>query len=66
MNKEDMKWLIQMMLIIAVPILVEYIKQKRALQTSPSRQMIQTIKELRCKRANALLATSLYHMEVVK
>ena len=39
---------------------------KRALQTSPSRQMIQTIKELRCKRANALLATSLYHMEVVK
>lgn len=28
MNKEDMKWLIQMMLIIAVPILVEYIKQK--------------------------------------
>lgn len=28
MNKEDMKWLIQMMLIIAVLILVEYIKQK--------------------------------------
>ena len=28
MNKEDMKWLIQMMLIIAVPILVEYIEQK--------------------------------------
>ena len=28
MNKEDMKWLIQMMLIIAVSILVEYIKQK--------------------------------------
>ncbi len=28
MNKEDMKWLIQMMLIIAVPILIEYIKQK--------------------------------------
>lgn len=28
MNKEDMKWLIQMILIIAVPILVEYIKQK--------------------------------------
>ena len=24
--------------------------------------MIQTIKELRCKRANALLATSLYHI----
>ena len=29
---------------------------------SPSPQMIQTIKELRCKRASALLATSLYHI----
>ena len=28
MNKEDIKWLIQMILIIAVPIVIEYIKQK--------------------------------------
>ncbi len=28
MEKDDIRWVVQMILIIAVPILIEYIKQK--------------------------------------
>lgn len=31
MDKSDMKWMIQMLLIIIVPIVIEYIKQKSSL-----------------------------------
>lgn len=38
MNKEDIKWLIQMILIIAVPIVIEYIKQKELFKRNEHRK----------------------------
>lgn len=38
MNKEDIKWLIQMLLIIAVPIIIEYIKQKELFKRQDQRK----------------------------
>ena len=38
MDKSDMKWMIQMLLIIIVPIVIEYIKQKELFKRQDHRK----------------------------